>query len=92
MQALKISAALAPDTAATVRQVVDSGDHAPASEVIRDALRGWKLERAVDQELILELRRLAREGIASGPAEPLDMAAIKRAARSRPTQGKMPGG
>lgn len=79
----KISVALTPDMAAAVRQAVESGDYASASEVIRDALRDWKLKRAVDQELILELRRLWREGIASGPAESLDTAAIKREARAR---------
>lgn len=77
----KISIALTPDMAATVRQAVKSGDYASASEVVRDALRDWQLKRAVDQELILELRRLWQEGIASGLAWPFDMAAIKRGAK-----------
>ena len=84
--------ALTPDMVAIVRQAVESGDYASASEVIRDALRDWKLKRAVDQELTSELRRLWQEGIASGPAEPLDMAAIKREARARLAQEDAPGG
>lgn len=79
----KLSIALTPDMAAIVRQAVESGDYASASEVIRDALRDWKLKRAVDREMVEELRRLWQEGIDSGPAEPLDMEAIKREARAR---------
>lgn len=78
----KISVALTPELAATVRQAVASGDYASTSEVIREALRDWQRQRAVDEALTLELRRLWQEGIASGPAEPLDMAAIKREAPS----------
>lgn len=79
----KLSIALTPDMATIVRQAVESGDYASASEVIRDALRDWKLKRAVDREMVEELRRLWQEGIDSGPAEPLDMEAIKREARAR---------
>ncbi len=79
----KLSIALTPDMAAIVRQAVESGDYASASEVIRDALRDWKLRRAVDQEMVLELRRLWQEGLDSGPAERLDMDEIKREARAR---------
>ena len=79
----KLSIALTPDMATMVHQAVESGDYASASEVIRDALRDWKLKRAIDREMVEELRRLWQEGIDSGPAEPLDMAAIKREARAR---------
>ena len=79
----KLSIALTPDMAAVVRQAVESGDYASASEVVRDALREWKLKRAVESEAILELRRLWQEGLDSGTAEPLDMEEIKRSARSR---------
>lgn len=78
----KLSIALTPDMAAVVREAVDSGDYASASEVVRDALREWKLKRAVESEVIAELRRLWQEGLDSGPAEPLDMEEIKRAARA----------
>ena len=79
----KLSIALTPDMTTLVRQAVESGDYASASEVIRDALRDWKLKRAVDREMVEELRRLWQEGIDSGPPEPLDMEAIKREARAR---------
>lgn len=79
----KLSVALTPDMVTMVRQAVESGDYASASEVIWDALRDWKLKRAVDREMVEELRHLWQEGIDSGSSEPLDMEAIKREARSR---------
>lgn len=88
----KISVALTPELAATVRQAVASGGYASTNEVIHEALRDWQRRRAVDAALTLELRRLWQEGIASGSAEPLEVAAIKREARARLTQEKMPDG
>lgn len=79
----KLSVALTADMATIVRQAVASGDYASASEVVRDALREWQQRRAVDQDVVEQLRRLWNEGLASGPAEPLDMAAINREARAR---------
>ena len=87
----KLSIALTPDMAAIVRQAVESGDYASASEVIRDALRDWKLRRALGQEMVLELRRLWQEGLDSGPAAPLDMDEIKREARRRLGAREKPG-
>lgn len=56
--------------------------------MVRDALRAWKLKRAVDQETVQELRRLWQEGLDSGPFEPLDMEGIKREARARVSTGE----
>lgn len=78
----KISIALTEDLAALVRKAVESGDYASTSEVIRDALRDWKLKRAAREEQIAELRRLWQEGIDSGVAGPLDIDGIKREART----------
>jgi antitoxin ParD1/3/4 len=63
----KISIALTQDMAALVRQAVDSGEYASSSEVIRDALRGWRMKRVLQEHQIEELRRLWHEGIKSGP-------------------------
>ncbi len=46
----KISIALTQDMAALVRQAVESGEYASSSEVIRDALRGWKMKRAFQEQ------------------------------------------
>ncbi|WP_157017665.1 ribbon-helix-helix domain-containing protein [Mesorhizobium xinjiangense] len=64
----KVSVAITAEMAATVRDVVESGEYASASEVMRDALRGWKLRRAERAQAMTEIGRLWDEGIASGPA------------------------
>lgn len=79
----KLSIALTPDMAAIVRQCVESGEYASSSEVIREALRDWKLKRSLQQVEIEELRRLWQEGLESGPGRLKDMAAIKAEARRR---------
>ncbi len=63
----KISIALTQDMASLVRQAVESGEYASNSEVIRDALRDWKIKRSMREQHIVELRRLWDEGIKSGP-------------------------
>ncbi|EQD60060.1 addiction module antidote protein, CopG/Arc/MetJ family [mine drainage metagenome] len=79
----KISVALPTDMANLVRQAVDTGDYASSSEVIREALREWKTRRATRAEALAELRKLWQEGIASGPAEDFEIAAIKQRGRQR---------
>ena len=79
----KMSIALTQDMVSLVRQAVASGEYASNSEVIRDALREWKIKRTVQQQQIEELRSLWHEGINSGPAGMLDMEEIKREAHKR---------
>ena len=64
----KISVALPTEMIAVIRSAVDSGEYSSASEVIREALRGWKLKRKVEALELDELRRLVQEGIDSGPS------------------------
>ena len=59
----KVSIALTPEMAMVVRQAVDSGDYASNSEIVREALRDWKLKRALQQQEIEELRRFWHEGL-----------------------------
>lgn len=79
----KISIALTPDLAALVRQAVEDGYYASTSEVVREALRDWKKKQSLQEQQMLALRSLWQEGINSGSAGVLDMAAIKREARQR---------
>ena len=69
----KISVALPSDMVAVLREAVASGEYASASEVVRDALRDWKLKRKVETLDVDELRRLVREGIDSGPGLDADI-------------------
>jgi antitoxin ParD1/3/4 len=79
----KVSVALTPELHELVQEAVATGDYASTSEVIREALRDWKERRERKREAIRELRRLWDEGIASGPAELLDIEAVKREGRRR---------
>jgi len=79
----KLSIALTPEMARLVRNAVDSGEYASGSEVIREALREWRMRRSLSPQDRNELARLWREGIESGPGRPANMAEIKREARRR---------
>jgi antitoxin ParD1/3/4 len=65
----KISVAVTPEMAAMMRQVVETGEYASASEVMREALRDWKQRRLERERAIEEIGRLWDTGIASGPAQ-----------------------
>ncbi|MDB5440241.1 MAG: hypothetical protein JWM33_2668 [Caulobacteraceae bacterium] len=79
----KVSIALTADMAGMVRQAVDSGEYATASEVVRDALRDWKAKREFSRRQIDELRRLVDEGLASGSKPWSGAEAILTEARRR---------
>lgn len=69
----KLSVALTPDMVAELRAAVDDGDYGSVSEVVRDALRDWRLRRKVEVLEVDELRRLVQEGIDSGPGLDADV-------------------
>lgn len=64
----KISVALTPELAAMMREVVEQGEYASASEVMREALRDWKRRRSDRAKAVTELGRLWDEGLDSGPS------------------------
>ena len=64
----KISVALTPEMAATMRRLVATGEYASASEVMREALREWQFRRTQRAEAVAELGRLWDRGLESGPA------------------------
>ncbi len=87
----KVSIALTPEMAAVVRQAVESGEYASHSEIVREALRDWKLKRALQQQEIEELRRLWQEGLHSGLSRFAGMADLKAEARRRLEAQSQPG-
>lgn len=64
----KMSVALTPRLAQSVRDAVESGDYATTSEVVRAALREWSDRR--DGPTDSQLAEAWRVGLASGPARP----------------------
>jgi antitoxin ParD1/3/4 len=66
-----------------INGLVESGRYASASEVVRDSLRLMEEREKMREAKLEALRRDIAEGLASGPAEPLDMREIKADARKR---------
>lgn len=63
--------------------VVEAGEYASASKVIRDTLRQWRERRNNFGYTRDELRRLGTEGADSGPARYASIDEIKAEARRR---------
>ncbi len=79
----KLSIALTPEMASLVREVVEAGEYASSSEVVREALRDWKRKRSLDRQQLDGVRRLWDEGLKSGPGRLEHLEAIKADARRR---------
>jgi antitoxin ParD1/3/4 len=79
----KMSITLTPELAELVNKAVESGDYASTSEVIREALRDWRMKQLVRQQQIEEVRRLWDEGIQGGPGRFHDMEELIQEAERR---------
>ncbi|MFC3322439.1 type II toxin-antitoxin system ParD family antitoxin [Mesorhizobium cantuariense] len=79
----KVSVALSPELLDMVKGAVASGQYGSASEVIREALREWRLRQPLREAEAERLRKAWTEGMESGPFAPFDIEAIKRKARNR---------
>ena len=77
----KVSVALTQEMAAEMRHVVETGEYASASEVMRDALREWRQRRADRAQAVQELGRQWDIGMASGPATDGEAAYARMRAR-----------
>ncbi len=77
----KLSVALTPEMVAEMRAAVEGGDYGSVSEVVRDALRDWRLRRKIETLEAEELRRLVQEGIDSGPGLAADAVFARLRAR-----------
>lgn len=65
----RMTVAVTPEMARLVKDAVQNGEYASASEVFREALRFWKVHQEAREREVEELRRLWREGVESGPSE-----------------------
>jgi len=52
------------DMAAIIKAAVDAGDYASTSEVVRDALREWKMKRSIQLQEIAALQADIDKGLA----------------------------
>ena len=62
----KTTISLPSEMLSEVKAAVAAGDYANASEVVRDALRQWQRSRTVIALNDDDLRRMVKEGLASG--------------------------
>jgi antitoxin ParD1/3/4 len=74
---------LTPQLEELVRTKVSSGLYSSASEVVREALRLMDEQDRLRQAKLDQLKAEIRRGVASGPAQAWDGAAVKRQARAR---------
>lgn len=77
----KISIALPAELVDTLKDAVKGGQYSSASEIVREALRDWKLKQLLRKETVKEIRRLWREGIDSGPGRFASADELKAEAR-----------
>jgi putative addiction module CopG family antidote len=65
----RLTITMPPELTAVVRQAVETGDYASTSEVVRAALRDWKLKHALQIEELAALKRTStRDWPMSPPA------------------------
>ena len=79
----KMSITLTPELAAMVNEAVTMGNYASASEVIREALRDWRMKQMLRQQQIQEIRHLWDEAIQSGPGQFRDIEELIQEAERR---------
>jgi antitoxin ParD1/3/4 len=60
----RLTITLPSEMAATVKSAVEAGDYASTSEVVREALRDWKLKRALQLHELAALKADIARGLA----------------------------
>lgn len=88
----KVSIALTSQQADVLREAVDSGEYATASEVVREAMRAWQDKWEARRADTNKLRQLWDEGKASGEALPLDFNELRKEARQKLSEAKCDAG
>ena len=79
----KMSITLTPELAAMVNEAVATGNYASSSEVIREALRDWRIKQMVRQQQLQEVRQLWNEAVQSGPGRFQDVEELIQEAERR---------
>lgn len=79
----KVSIALTTEQIASLKSVVETGEYATTSEVVREAVRDWQVKRELRQTEIQRLRQLWDEGVSGGSVGLQDMTALRNEARRR---------
>jgi antitoxin ParD1/3/4 len=82
----RMTVTLTPEMAALVRGAVGQGDYASSSEVIREALRDWRMKRLEQEQALSDMRGFIAEGlkdVSAGRTRDFDTEDIKASGRRR---------
>jgi antitoxin ParD1/3/4 len=79
----KVSVALTGEQLAALKAVVETGEYATTSEIVREAIRDWQFKRELRLEDLNRLRQLWDQGKVSGKATPVDFEAALREAQQQ---------
>ncbi|HEY1350640.1 MAG TPA: type II toxin-antitoxin system ParD family antitoxin [Ktedonobacteraceae bacterium] len=79
----KMSITLTPELAALVNDAVAAGDYASTSEVIREALRDWRVKQMIRRQQLRDIRHLWDEAVQSGPGRFQDVEELIQEAEQR---------
>lgn len=60
----RLTITIPSEMASTIKAAVTSGDYASSSEVVREAVREWRIRRAVNQEELALLKADIDKGLA----------------------------
>ncbi len=84
----RLTVTMPAEMAATLRQTVEGGEYASASEVVREALREWSRRRDQERRDLEGLREAIRDGDESGPSIPAEevFAEVRRMIADRRSQ------
>jgi antitoxin ParD1/3/4 len=75
----RLTITLPADMAAVVKSAVEAGDYASTSEVVREAIREWKVRRALQLQELAALKQDIEKGladVAAGRVKEFDADAI----------------
>jgi antitoxin ParD1/3/4 len=75
----RLTITLPADMAAVVKSAVEAGDYASTSEVVREAIREWKVRRALQLQELAALKQDIDKGladVAAGRVKEFDADAI----------------
>jgi len=73
---------------AVIRSAVDSGEYSSASEVIREALRGWKIKRKVEALELENFAALSKRESTVAPPSTLKLSSLAFEKNSRTESGR----
>ena len=80
----RMTITLPSDMAALVKNAVTGGDYASSSEVVREALRDWKMKRALQLQELAAIKRDIANGLsdlANGRVKDFDASRISERGR-----------